>query len=137
MLSFRVYDYTSDIEKRTNEMISIHQVGNRDLGRYYTLLKYALKEVALTENEAMCIVDSLNGTMFLDNTIRLLYATIEDAFKFENTHLKYNINADELIEKLKKASNGYLFALVDAVELFWENKEDIELIEKLKKVGII
>lgn len=137
-LSFRIYNYKSKIEERLDASFTTHQIGNRDLGRYYNLLDYALKEVTLTEQEALFIVDSTNGSIFDEVGIRMLWAGLEDSIRYDSLDAKYQIDGNELINKIKKANIAYLFALADAIERFWIlNNSETEMIDNLKKVGIL
>lgn len=120
-----------------NEFTSEHQIVRRDIERYYTLIQYALREIELTEKEAMFIIDSTNGTMFEPFTIRLLWANLEDSILIDNLHINYDIDATKLVEKIKNASVGYQFALCDAIERWWKIEGDISNIEKLKQVGLL
>jgi hypothetical protein len=120
-----------------NEFTSEHQVANRDIERYYTLVTYALKEISLTEQEAMYIVASTNGTMFEPLTIRLLWANLEDSMLLDKLHLNYDIDVIRLIEKIKNASVGYQFSLADAIERWWMITDEIDNSEKLKQVGLL
>lgn len=135
-ISFRVYDFKDDITSRVNKTITTHQIGHRDLERYYTLLNLALKEVALTQNECLCILDVLKWRSFNIEFIRFIWATLEDNFKYERTDKKYNIDGKLLINKIKNSSAAFLYALADAVERYWNDVTiETDAIAKLKEVG--
>jgi len=131
-------DLLKSIQNRIdNEFSSEHQVAKRDLERYYALITYSLKEVELSEQEAMFIISSTNGTMFEPFTIRLIWANLEDSILLDKLHLNFDIDATKLIEKIKNASTGYQFALCDAIERWWKIEGDIDNTEKLKLVGLL
>jgi len=138
-LVFRPEQDTFDsVQNRVNnDYGSIHQIANRDLSRYYNILKYAIREVELSEKEAMAIIDSTNGTMLENVGIRMMYANIEDGIKFDGLAEKWEIDGEALVNKLKNASIGYLHALADAIERYWSKNDGTIDYEKLKSIGMV
>ena len=138
-LVFRPEQDTADsVQNRVNnDFSSIHQIANRDLSRYYNIIKYALREVELSEKEAMAVIDSTNGTMLDNFSIRLMFANVEDSIDYDSLAEKWGIDGEALVLKLKNASVGYLHALADAIERYWLISEGELTAEKLKKVGLI
>lgn len=140
---FQIVFRTSDAElkniqlRKNNDLSSEHQVAKRDLERYYNIMNRALKEISLTENEAMAIVDSLNGTMIDSFSIGLIWANLEDAISLEGLDSKWGIDGQALVEKMKNASIGYLTALADAIERWWATPGELSNAEKLKAVKLI
>jgi hypothetical protein len=140
LLSVRPNEQTlAALNRRINNSVSsVHQVADRDLERYYNLLKYALREVSLTEQEAMLVCDALNGVFFDDFSIRLMHASVEDALKFDGLAEKWEVDRDKLIGKLRSYSTGALYSIADAVEQWWNlNDESFSNTQKLEAVGLI
>lgn len=107
---------------------SRNQTINRDLDRLYALYKRALREVDLSTKEAMLIVDSLNGTMFIDPlSATLLWANIEDSIRLDGLDAKWEVDGAALVTKLRGLTSIQAMAVVDAAERFWADPEkDIE-----------
>lgn len=120
-----------------NEYTTEHQVASRDLKRYYSIIQYSLWEIELTENEVRLIIDSTNGTLFDNFTIRLIVANIEDGIYIERLDLKHNVDGVKLLSKLKNASIGYYYSLVDAIEKYWAINDGKDDKEKFIDLGLI
>lgn len=91
----------------------------RDLDRLYTLYKYAMAEVTLTQNEAMALMDVLNGTIMDVQSASLLWASVEDACILDSLDQKWEIDKESFVNKLKGLSRTQALALVDATERLW------------------
>lgn len=139
LLSFRPNEQTlTALNIRINNSVSsVHQVADRDLERYYNLLKYSLREVNLTEQEAMLVCDALNGVFFDDFSIRLMHASVEDAIMHDRLDAKWNVDGEALIAKFRSYSIGALYSIADAVEQWWDmSNPELSNSEKLLKVGL-
>lgn len=97
---------------------------NRDLERLYALYARAIRETPLELNEALLIVNALNGTIMEANTAPFLFAKIEDEINFNGLAEKWEINGPALVEALKGLTQLQALALVDAAERFWNIPED-------------
>jgi len=97
---------------------------NRDLERYYTVLDRALRTVSLTENEALLIVDVLNGSILDTLSVRMLWAGVEDAINLDKVDEKWGINGAALVEKLRSLGEIQCLAVVDAAERFWADEDN-------------
>lgn len=140
MVSFRPdTELLDNLSNRiNNELTTVHQVANRDMARYYNILKYALREVALTEQEAMLVCDALNGVFFDDFSIRLMRASVEDAIIHDRLDEKWGVDGEALIVKLRSYSIGALYSVADAVEQWWSmSNPELSNYEKLLKVGLL
>lgn len=110
----------------------------RDLERYYTLLAYARKSLfeTFTAAELSLMCDSCNGTLFEAWSMRLLSANIEDSILLDGIDKKWQVDAKALLEKLALINDAQTFALVDAMERFWEatargeNREIAKILEQ-------
>ncbi|MBE2190109.1 MAG: hypothetical protein IAE98_11640 [Candidatus Kapabacteria bacterium] len=122
-----------------NDEEPVHQTARRDMERYYKMLKYTIREAEFTQDEAFLICHALKGTLFDDLTIRLMYASVEDAIKHEGLDKEYDVDGAELVVKLKHLSVGALYAVADAVERWWliNHTDNTNNAEKLKSVGLI
>jgi len=106
---------------------------NRDLERLYTLYRRALAQVNLSVDEACLIVDALNGSIIDANSARLLWASIEDACKLDGLDAKWNVDGQQLVQKLQQLNELQCMAVADAAERFWfgpDRDEDIRQIVK-------
>lgn len=96
----------------------------RDLDRLYTLYRRALKRTGLTIDEACLITDALNGSLMTADTAHLLWASIEDAIKYEGLQEKWGVDGKALVEKLRCSLNEIqTMAVIDAAERFWNNEK--------------
>src|SRR5690606_36071183 len=77
----------------------------RDLERLYTLYRRALRRVDLSLDEACLITDALNGSLMTADTAHLLWASVEDAMKYEGLAEKWNVDGKALVEKLRCSMN--------------------------------
>ena len=71
----------------------------RDLDRLYTLYRRVLRRTNLSLDEACLITDALNGSLMTADTAHLLWASIEDAIKYERLDEKWNVNGKALVQK--------------------------------------
>ncbi|GIV22171.1 MAG: hypothetical protein KatS3mg023_3922 [Armatimonadota bacterium] len=101
-------------------------VVNRDLSRYYTLLRVCLGAVALSDQEWDYLRDALNGTIFSAELIPYLPHALADAVKdasFDGLGEKWGVDANALAGKILELSPAEALAVVDAVECWWEAQE--------------
>lgn len=101
----------------------------RDLERLYTLYRYELREVPLTKNEAMLIVDALNGVTMDAVSAGMLWAEVEDAIRENGLDKKWEVDGRKLLEKLLKLNRAQALALIDAAERYWRRNGE-EPVEK-------
>lgn len=98
-----------------------------------TIRKYSLNEIKgiFTPEEWSFLVDSLNGTMTTDafrcNAGALAYHC-QDADKLDDLGEKWEIDIQELMEKIKDLTAAQVDAVYFRVEQFW-NSEDEDLEE--------
>lgn len=78
--------------------------------------------IQLTINEALLIVDALNGSI-LEPTLaeQLLWAEIEDAIHLDRLDQKWTVNGDALIGRLKALDNAGAREVVEKAEQFWHD----------------
>ena len=118
--SISLYPGTAaEVEARGDERST--QV-NRMLLRYAGLMHRERAELRklLSDNEIACILDACNGTAFMEDvSIRLVDANVTDAIEMDGIDRKWQINGDMLIAKLEVLSTVARYALVDAVQAWW------------------
>jgi len=115
-----------------------NEIGKRDLGRYYTLLRRELAGVQLSEPEACLLVDALNGTLLDEHTVSLLWAELDDAILQDHLHEKWSLPGEQagaLVARLRSLSPGQAMAVYDAVERFWRDPNPLR--ERLRAVGLV
>lgn len=95
----------------------------QDLGRLYALYDRALREIDLTENEAMLIVDALNGVLIGADAGALLWANIADSIRLDGLDEKWSVDGPALVEKLQAMTATQAMAVLDAAERFWQQPE--------------
>jgi hypothetical protein len=103
--------------------------------RYFDLLKWQRRELKTMFSEGECglILDSLNGTWLGDNlNIRLIPANIEGAIDMDRLDDKWSVDGDELKAKLASLSVAQLYAVADAVDVWWNGQYS-----QTKKHGIL
>ncbi len=115
---------TDDVDRVPSPLLATQ------LERYYALMardRARLRRL-LSADEVALICDACNGTLWQPESIPLLYAEIEDALQ-DDLADKWRVDGPALVAKLKAMSAGELFALVDAVERFWNgsyHKTDVD-----------
>ena len=95
----------------------------RDLERLYTLYRRALRHVDLSVDEACLITDALNGSLMTADTAHLLWASVEDAIKYEGLQKKWGVDGKALVEKIRGLTEFECMAVIDAAEKFWNNEK--------------
>lgn len=81
------------------------------------------QSLKLSHAEAMLITDALNGIIIdRDNAEVQLPIEIEDALSHNNLAVKWNVDSDTLLEKLRKLSHDAALEIVDSVKKFWSGQ---------------
>lgn len=110
----------TDILEQVDERSEVRStIITRDLERLYTLYRRALRRVDLSVDEACLITDALNSSLMTADTAHLLWASIEDAMKYEGLQEKWGVDGKALVEKLRSLNEIQSMAIIDAVERFW------------------
>lgn len=133
-VSFRNRDVEAQIAFRAGDGASSGSIAARDLGRYYTLLARALRQVVLSEAEASLLCEAMNGVLHTENDVHLFWAGIDDAIRLDRLDAKWDVDGAALVDKLRDLGPCAAQAIVDAVERFWRdpNREDA-----LRAVGLV
>jgi hypothetical protein len=97
---------------------------NRDLERLYQSYDMALSTTELTQSEAMLICDCCNGSLFDAKSARMLWASIEDSCSLDGLDIKWEVDAKELIEKIRNLPAFTRMAIIDAAERIWNMDGD-------------
>ncbi len=139
MVSFRAGPLADEIDPRTGHGLKVGAVAQRDLGRYYELLNYALATVQLSQAEAMLIVDACNGTLFEPFSIGVQVLTYDVQDSLEDGYAtKWGVDGEALVKKLAGYSTIQRAAICDAIERFWGNTYHIEnTAARLVRVGLV
>lgn len=109
------------LDERVERQSDYSRIAKRDLNRYYLLLPYLLPR--FSEQEAVLLVNALNGTRLETERADKIWSEVED---------------EQLSAKLKAFSFPECMAVLDAVERFWKGpycKDDT--LERLKSVGLV
>lgn len=115
-----VEDVLKQVEERGEARST---VVTRDLERLYTLYRRALRRIDLGLDEACLITDALNSSLMTADTAHLLWASIEDAMKYEGLTEKWEVDGKALVEKLRGLTEFECMAVIDAAERFWNNEK--------------
>lgn len=99
----------------------LDEVARRDLWRYYCQLRFTLERVALTEGEALLIVDVRNGLALTPEVSarQQLWADVADAVELDGLDAKWSVNGAALVAKLRALTDAEALAIVDAAERAW------------------
>jgi hypothetical protein len=115
---------------------NINQVVVRDLERYYIALNYNRPRFPL--NEAMLIMDAMNGCLFQSEMPDSVRLNILDAIEMDGLDKKWEVDRAAFMERLKSLSSFELIAIADAVEQGWSSEgyhiDNLE--EKIVKIGL-
>lgn len=103
---------------------------------YYALLGETLKTVSLSEGEASLLVDILNSTILEPQTVRYLWAEVEDSL-VDGTAEKWGIDGPALAAKLRALSYAQDVAVYDAARRFWRLGDHQSMHDGLVAVGLI
>lgn len=128
-----------ELELRKNDMESEGQIFKEFSNGFLMICRESLRRLNLTEDEATCLVDCFVGIIREYGYAHLIWANVEDAFKFEGLDQKYNLDYS-FIEKLKSLDVGTCVAVLDAVKRFWLlnlNSADKSRTEQLIDVGLL
>lgn len=95
---------------------------SRHLERYFSMLDRARRELrqTLTDNEAMLIVDVLNGVGFWDTFgIYMVAHEVADGISMDGLDKKWSVDKQEILTKLARLNDAQHLALVDSVTQWW------------------
>lgn len=129
VITLRLTDETllNEIDQRvTADDPNRSAVIREHLARYYDILRRgrATLRATLTNDEALCLVDLCNGTLFEAWSIHLLYANMEDSLEMgEGYDTKHNVDGQALLAKVKSLDISATSALVDTIERFWHGTQ--------------
>lgn len=122
-----------------DERWSKRSTGIREIiDRYMSLIALERRSLDLTVNEALFLVDSLNGTILDYVAVHGLPASVEDSCRMDHLHKKYDLDEKEFIEKINNMTTMQKLAIIDSVELFWNNpKEYSPDEESMRRIGLV
>jgi len=125
---FSIYLQADAMRKLQERSLNGEPVGflaNREVNRLYAMYADALQEIRLTECEATFLVDILNSSIMDEVSCRMFWASVEDACRLDHTHEKYNLDAKEIVDKVRGFNILQLMAIVDAGDRFWSLEDDV------------
>ena len=141
-VQFRAADLLPDLVVRSHEDPvegltegAISQTAQRDLERYYALLRLALPP--FTQAEASLIVDALNGSMLEAHSGHLLWAEIADAVQ-EGLAAKWEVDGAALVDRLRALPPFAQYAVWEAAERWWNGPyREADWGASLRSVGLV
>lgn len=121
-VEFRAGDLAGPLAARAGSRLPLNRVAARDLDRYYAVLADELARLRLTRDEAMLILDSLNGTVEIvpESAYINLWAGIADGIRLDRLHEKWGVEGSALVARLQGLSLAGALAVVDASERYWQ-----------------
>lgn len=111
---------------------NISQVASRDLERYYNALVQNLPRFSY--NEAMLIVDALNGYLFQSEIPDAVSINILDAMEMDHLHEKWNVDRDAFTKRLRQLSSFEQLAIGDAIEQIWNPSQGYHISDMQERV---
>ena len=139
-IHFRPGPTWPEIEARTGTGLtqSRHAVAQRDLARYYALVRDEIERLALSRGELLLILDAMNGVIVDPPAMyrSALLLDVADHIRLNGADRKWEVDGDALQRKLAAMSPGTLMALVDVSERFWARaEEDTDVL--LRDLGLV
>lgn len=125
------------VQQRVDDGETLSFAAKRELERHCQILALDLARVDLTPDEAMLLLDALNGATWEGWSATLLWANGEDSLP--GLADKWGVDGRALVQKLRALTPGQSLAVVDAAERWWrrpqaegESRED-----SLRRVGLL
>lgn len=122
----------ANTEARINPEVESRRpfITHRDLARYYSLLSFIARNIDISKEEFILICDSYNGVI-PSKSDPLLYArvfslNIEDNIKLNKADERFAVEGKTLLEKIEKMSIAERLCLLDAIEMFFVKKPEIQ-----------
>jgi hypothetical protein len=145
LIQFRAINKSlaNDLEQRSEVGKSASDIAERDLERYYYMLKFALAKLPFSMGEAMLLCDVMNGTIIEPYSASLLWASVSDGVDEGRAEYwkQYHPELDgaKLIAKLKALSPFECMAVADAIERAWnsETYQVANMEERVRQVGLV
>lgn len=93
--------------------------------RYDALLARVRHDIrdSYAASELGLMADACNGTQWETYSIPMLPASIEDAIQYDHLDDKWSVDGAALIARLNTTSIVERYALVDAIERYWDRVE--------------
>lgn len=141
--NFVVFESTkvkAELRKRTYKDEGCGDVAVQCLEKYFYLMEEGRSTLNLTMQEALVILDALNGSIVFANEglVRSAWISIQSAIEYHQLDKAWNIDGSALVEKIKNLSLMETFALVDACERFWHgNNEGADVRLRVYEVGLV
>lgn len=122
-VQFRSIEVEPQLAARVRDVTvgSPGRVAARDLERYYAAIAAELRRLDLSRNEAMLIIDSLNGVLHHTPEAEqtMLWAGISDSIELDGLDGKWEVDGAALVAKLRALSLVGALAVIDASERYW------------------
>jgi hypothetical protein len=125
------------LQERSEVGKSPSLVAEEMIEAYLYLLQVSLPK--FTENEAMLIVDAMNGVLLDYHTASLLWANIDDAIRLDGLAEKWQVDGPTLVARVRSMTPFEQWAIYDAVRRAWNSEtyriDNME--ERVHKVGLV
>lgn len=113
----------------------------RDLSRYYALLRGALRSLNLSEAEASLICEAgcwatSHGSLTGPSARQALNLELRDAIGLNKLDKKWSVEEGPFAAKVAEWTEAQCLAVLDAVERFWMDPQ-AETVDKLREVGLL
>jgi len=129
-ISIRLPETLSDqLDTRTDPVRGylLSDVVRDSLTHYYAVLDYERKrlQAKFTGSELSLLADICNGTIFTRGILPL--GVLADAEDTEDSiYQKWGVDRDAFLRKLRRLSLSQEAVIVEAIEKYWRNPEDVE-----------
>lgn len=98
----------------------------RDLERYYAIVRDELRQLPLTRNEVLLVLDAMNGVLVEPPMMYrgAVLLDVADHIRLNAADEKWDVDGEALIRRLEALSPGTLMAIVDMAERFWSRADE-------------
>lgn len=95
--------------------------------------------LTLSPNEALLIIDALNGTIIEPSLAeQLIPFEIQDAITLDHLDQKWEIDGKELVAKLSNLTHDAALDLLERVNQFWSDSYHIaDARKRVKEIGMV
>lgn len=137
-LTERTQLYESLTDEQRNALLA--ETVRSTLEDYYQFIALSLPK--FSSNEAMLLVDAMNGCIVEPFSAQILWANIADAVEMDGLDAKWDVDGPALVTRLRELGRSNPFAcwaIADAIKRAWNSTtyhiENME--EKVRQVGLV
>ncbi len=97
-----------------------------------------IQELKLTVNEALLIVDALNGIL-VEPTLaeQLVWQEVEEAIVQDKLDAKWQVDGADLVRRLKKLEHEPALDLLQRIDQFWSSHYVSDGRKRVRAVGLV